>query len=59
MHNEDFIFLLVEDDNEAVGYAWFEIRDYPENAFKKGYRSAYVHQISINETNEIKVLEQE
>ncbi|WP_338778840.1 GNAT family N-acetyltransferase [Metabacillus sp. FJAT-52054] len=30
-----------------MGYAWIEIRNYPENAFKKAYRSVYVHQISI------------
>ncbi|MFH0070733.1 GNAT family N-acetyltransferase, partial [Peribacillus sp. NPDC056705] len=29
---------------------WIEIREYPENAFKKGYKSVYVHQISIEDT---------
>lgn len=48
--NENFVFLLLEDNKEAVGYAWIEIRNYPENAFKKGYKSVYVHQISIVQT---------
>jgi diamine N-acetyltransferase len=50
IHNDSFIFLLVEDNGEALGYAWIEIRKYPENAFKKSYKSVYVHQISIAET---------
>ncbi|MEW9502412.1 GNAT family N-acetyltransferase [Jeotgalibacillus marinus] len=49
-NNDNFIFLLLEDNEEALGYAWLEIREYPENAFKKGYKSVYVHQISIVET---------
>ncbi|MFU2018872.1 GNAT family N-acetyltransferase [Peribacillus butanolivorans] len=48
--NESFIFLLLEDNEEALGFAWVEIREYPENAFKKGYKSVYVHQISIVDT---------
>ena len=50
INNESFIFLLLEDNEEALGYAWIEIREYPENAFKKGYKSVYVHQISIVDT---------
>jgi diamine N-acetyltransferase len=50
IHNDSFIFLLLEDNGEALGYAWIEIRKYPENAFKKSYKSVYVHQISIAET---------
>jgi len=41
------LFLLLEEKNEAVGYAWIEIKEYPENAFKKSYKSIYVHQICI------------
>ena len=54
VNNESFIFLLLEDNEEALGYAWIEIREYPENAFKNGYKSVYVHQISIVETKRIK-----
>ncbi|WP_010649819.1 GNAT family N-acetyltransferase [Oceanobacillus massiliensis] len=43
-----FTFLLLENGGEAVGYAWIEMRDYPESPLKKGYKSVYVHQISIN-----------
>ncbi|MEK4534556.1 GNAT family N-acetyltransferase [Peribacillus sp. FSL K6-1552] len=37
VNNESFIFLLLEDNEEALGYAWIEIRE-------------YIHQISIVET---------
>ncbi|MGF9967124.1 N-acetyltransferase family protein [Bacillus rhizoplanae] len=47
--NEDFIFLVLEDDEQSLGYAWIELRNYPDNAFKKAYKSVYVHQISIAE----------
>ncbi|MCZ0874964.1 GNAT family N-acetyltransferase [Peribacillus sp. AS_2] len=50
VNNESFVFLLLEDNKEALGYAWIEIREYPENALKKGYKSVYVHQISIVDT---------
>ncbi|WAH37577.1 GNAT family N-acetyltransferase [Alicyclobacillus dauci] len=49
MTNDNSVFLLLEDDNEALGYAWIEVRTYPDNAFRKEYRSVYVHQISIVE----------
>ncbi|CAM4004058.1 GNAT family N-acetyltransferase [Lederbergia lenta] len=54
MKNKSFIFLLVEDNDVAVGYAWIGIRDYTEDAFKKAYNSVYVHQISIDETKQHK-----
>ena len=47
---EEFIFLLMEDDDQPLGYAWIELRNYPDNAFKKAYKSVYVHQISITES---------
>jgi diamine N-acetyltransferase len=46
---ENFVFLVLEEDDESIGYAWFELRNYPDNAFKKAYKSVYVHQISISE----------
>ncbi|WP_027409743.1 GNAT family N-acetyltransferase [Anoxybacteroides tepidamans] len=42
----NFVFLLLEDD-EPVGYAWLEMRDYDDNPFWKPRKSIYVHQISI------------
>ncbi|WP_110928979.1 GNAT family N-acetyltransferase [Bacillus massiliglaciei] len=48
---ENFIFLTLEDDGQALGYAWIELRNYPENAFKKAYKSIYIHQISISEAH--------
>jgi len=47
--NENFIFLLVEDSDEPIGYAWIELRNDPQNAFKKQHKSVVVHQISIVE----------
>jgi ribosomal protein S18 acetylase RimI-like enzyme len=49
MTNEKSIFLLLEDEEVAIGYSWIEFREYPENAFKKRYKSLYVHQLSIVE----------
>lgn len=46
---EEFIFLLFEDDDLPLGYIWIEFRNYPDNVFKKAYKSVYVHQISIAE----------
>lgn len=45
---EEFTFLLLEDEDKPVGYAWIELRNYPDNAFKKSYQSIYVNQISIS-----------
>jgi diamine N-acetyltransferase len=44
---DNFIFLLLEEDDKSLGYAWIELRNYPENAFKRAYKSLHVHQISI------------
>ncbi|KHE71873.1 GNAT family N-acetyltransferase [Halobacillus sp. BBL2006] len=49
INNPRFIFFVVEVDGKARGYAWVEIRAYPENPFKKSYTSIYVHQISVEE----------
>ena len=46
--HEGYIFLLIEDNNEALGYAWIELKDYPENPFKLARKFIYVHQISIS-----------
>ena len=47
--NDNFIFLLLEDNDESIGFAWVEIKNYIQTAFKKPYRSVYVHQINIIE----------
>lgn len=47
--NENFIFLVLEDNEQPLGYAWIEIKDYPENAFRKQRKSIFVHNISIVE----------
>jgi ribosomal protein S18 acetylase RimI-like enzyme len=41
------IFLVLEDNEETIGYSWVEIKHYPENPFKKAYSALLVHQISI------------
>lgn len=50
MNNNHFVFLLLEDDNESIGYAWIEMKDYLENPFRNPYKSIYVHHISIIDT---------
>jgi diamine N-acetyltransferase len=47
---EAFLFLVLENQEQPMGYAWIEIKDRPPSAFKKSYRSVYVHQISVEET---------
>ncbi|MFC0189551.1 GNAT family N-acetyltransferase [Fictibacillus aquaticus] len=42
--------LVAEDEGEPVGYAWIEIKHFPENAFKHAYDMLMIHQISINST---------
>lgn len=54
--HENFVFLIVEDTEFAVGYLWFEYRDYHETVFTKSYRSIYVHQISVNPSKRSKGL---
>ncbi|HEY4552567.1 MAG TPA: GNAT family N-acetyltransferase [Bacillaceae bacterium] len=51
MEKENNQFLLLMDEGEPIGYAWIEVRNCPENIFKKGYTSLYVHQISILESH--------
>lgn len=46
----DFVFYLIEENDEARGYAWIEIRNYPESAFRKAVKTVYIQQISIIET---------
>ena len=49
VRQNEFVFLLLEDHDEPIGYAWLELRTYPENPFMKSYRSVYVHQIGLTE----------
>lgn len=49
INNPNFIFLLLEEDDESFGYAWIEIKQYSENPFIKAYQSVFVHQISVSE----------
>ena len=45
---EEYIFLLIQDEHEPVGYAWIELKNYIENPFKLARKFVYVHQISIS-----------
>lgn len=47
--NNNFVFLVLKDHEVPIGYAWIEIKNYPESAFKNEYKSVYVHQLSIVE----------
>ncbi|AZB42735.1 GNAT family N-acetyltransferase [Bacillus sp. FJAT-42376] len=46
---ENHSFYILEVDGEPAGYMWMEEKAYPDTPFKKGYRSLYIHQISMNE----------
>ncbi|AMM92690.1 GNAT family N-acetyltransferase [Peribacillus simplex] len=50
VENKSFVFLLLKEYEEPIGYAWIEIKNYPESAFKNEYKSVYVHQLSIAES---------
>ncbi|MBS4196607.1 GNAT family N-acetyltransferase [Lederbergia citri] len=52
IQKDNQLFLLLKSEDEALGYAWVEIRKYPENVFKKGYKSVYVHQLNVLRTNQ-------
>jgi ribosomal protein S18 acetylase RimI-like enzyme len=54
VQNENFIFLLIEDNNEPVGYAWIEMKNYSQGAFVKQRKSVFVHQLSIAEKHKRK-----
>lgn len=43
----NYYFYIVTDEGQSLGYAWLEIREYPENVFMKSYRSVYIHQLGI------------
>lgn len=43
----EYKIFVLEDDGLFRGYAWIEIIDYPENAFKKAFQSIYIHQINV------------
>ncbi|QSO48547.1 GNAT family N-acetyltransferase [Alicyclobacillus mengziensis] len=45
--DNSFVFLLLQDGNESLGYAWVELRNYSETVFTKARQALFVHQISI------------
>lgn len=45
--NPDFIFLVIEDNGQYLGYAWLEIKEYRESVFIKSYRSLFIHHINV------------
>lgn len=47
MDNQNHYFFIIQDNDQALGYAWIEIREYQENAFLHTYRSIFVHHISL------------
>jgi ribosomal protein S18 acetylase RimI-like enzyme len=47
MGNSNFLFYIIMDQERSLGYVWLEIKEYQETAFRKSYRSVYVHQLSI------------
>ncbi|MBS4201660.1 GNAT family N-acetyltransferase [Bacillus sp. FJAT-49732] len=51
IQKDNQLFLLLKNENETLGYAWIEIKEYEENVFKKGYKSVYVHQLNVLKPN--------
>lgn len=54
INNNHFVFLLLESEGDAIGYAWLEAIQYHETPFTKSYQSMYVHHISIDEAKRSK-----
>ena len=52
IQKDNQLFLLLKNEDETVGYAWIEVKEYPENVFKKGYKSVYVHQLNVLRPNQ-------
>ena len=48
LNNENIQSIIVYDNDEAIGYALFYKREYPEHLFKKGHRSLYIDQMCVN-----------
>ncbi|WP_244152630.1 GNAT family N-acetyltransferase [Paenibacillus lactis] len=49
-------FYLLHESGQALGYILFEIKQYHESAFKKSFKSIYVHQLSIIKESQSKGL---
>jgi ribosomal protein S18 acetylase RimI-like enzyme len=49
MDKPNFTFLLLENDQRYIGYAWLEIKKYTENEIRMPYTSVYLHHLSIIE----------
>ncbi|OAB36989.1 GNAT family N-acetyltransferase [Paenibacillus glacialis] len=56
MNYSNFQFYTIEENDMALGYVWIEIKEYKENAFRKSYKSIYVHQLNILEAHRNKGL---
>lgn len=44
---KNFIFLLLEEGKQPLGYVWFELIDSDGNVFTKPKKTVFVHQISV------------
>lgn len=49
VNKPNHMFLLIQDEDDFVGYAWIEMKHSLETPFKKAFRTVYVHQINIVE----------
>lgn len=48
MDKEQYLFLVLEESGQFIGFAMLELRSYSETIFKKAYQSLYIHQLSIS-----------
>ncbi|KOR90389.1 GNAT family N-acetyltransferase [Paenibacillus solani] len=42
-----FIFYVAREEDQVLGYAWVEIREYKESAFRNAYQSLFIHHLNV------------
>ncbi|MFT8310606.1 MAG: GNAT family N-acetyltransferase [Sporolactobacillus sp.] len=47
MSDPDSTFLVIEDEDQIVGYAWIQVLNRKENPFKRAWTALEIHQFSI------------
>lgn len=52
MDKEHYAFFLAIVEERIVGYVWVEFKSQPETLFKQASRSLYIHQLSLEPTEQ-------
>lgn len=50
--NSFFFVASEQEQSQAVGYIWVELRDVAPNCFRRGYQAAHIHQLSVAESEQ-------